>query len=107
VTPSSLAAHAAEMRLAMDAAGRIVVAGQTTGSGDLGAGRFSTPRYGIASFVLLVGENGQTQRAAMIGGAEVVALQSIAPAPDGSIVAGGEIDDDRGERQLFFIVLRP
>jgi hypothetical protein len=103
------AAHATELRLMTDPAGRLVVTGQMDGSADLGGGMFSVPADKLASFVLLLDERGETRRAALLSGPAIAAVQAVAVAPDGAVVVAGAVarsaaGEGRGALQTHLFV---
>ena len=101
-----LSARAAELRIATDSSGRVVLSGQTTGHGDLGAGPFDIDGHHVASFVALLGDRGETRRVAMLDGADVVAGQSLAVGEGGTILVAGALATDRVETHVFIGALR-
>jgi hypothetical protein len=105
------AAHATELRVATDPAGRLVVTGQMDGVAELGGGTFSVPADKLSSFVLLLDERGEPRRAALLSGPTIAAIQAVAVAADGTVVVAGAVARTTGERgttqtHLFVASLR-
>lgn len=96
-------ARAADLHVATDTSGHVVVAGSMADSGDLGDGLRRVPPKSVASFVVRLGDRGETRKVAILSGPAIVAIHGIAPEPGGGVVVTGLGASNAGNQTHVFV----
>jgi len=101
------AARAADLHLAVDSSGHVVVAGTMKDGGDLGDGERTLPPRSLASFVVRLGDRGETRKVVLLRGPPIVAVHAVSAEPGGGVVVAGlGGHEGTGQTHLFVVTLR-